>query len=1517
MHSAPPSQRPPAVASARPAKRQRGFAVLITISLLAFLIMLMLTLTALLKVESTVSANSQLSTQAQQNALCALNIALSQLQKFAGPDQRATGTADLGNLGPATPKTPISASDGLGSGKQVFTFPSGGTKYWTGVWGSHEPPLDLYSMSPNTPAVIKPPSDAHARTYGAVLLNWLVSGNEGTTLTFSSITGEITAVSPPPSTVTNMAFTPDDKVNFGTNPMLTGPNGPTISGANGNTPAVLLVGPNSADPTIQAGAAPGSGNTSTYIVAPLVNIQTQNALVPGKDGVGVTTVGRYAWVVLDEGVKAKYNVRDRYGFPTAYTDAGTQPQARYRFQTAPRYGIENMTGMSLYTTPFTTPSTSQSLLSEVLTPTQIRFADSSLDNTVGLGVVRGHFHDLTTYSMGLMTDQLRGGLRSDLTWFLERSQGATGLAYISALPSKIKLSWYDPTLAAGNIITAAHNSILPDGTNNVLHLDHPDYALNYSPAPSKLLQNVSPAAGPTWDVLRSYYSMSAELFAKKSVAMRPATVTQMGITPNIVQHRISFEFWYDAAYKPYIAVEPVFVLGNPYAFPIKFPTQGIDLCYFIDKDQNIKAEWGLAIVKRRAQAGTGWEQEFTRTVDQKVNSYANTGVFSSGYYPILKDRSLSTDSAPSVLDQVIFHIAPPSANGGTMLPGQCIAFQPGPASSSAPTPQPAAAGSDPAFGPPHGKFYTNFSGAKFATGPCTVNLVACPSSGGVPYVDEVFFLHQCNGSSNMNSNIQTRPGGQLRWGDIVTLYPGVACTLEMRVGGNFAGSNIDTIIANKSQVLQSLVNIDLTGCSTVTPGALYAGPVVGGAYLSGGALASDSFIQSSGYRVSYATGPNGAVPQPHYIGGYYGFLALNDAFAVQIFDGNLSHASYPYNMTKSINYRTFADHNIRGANLVYPQAAKLNVPETFVGGKLSTNVGNGFPTVPPYARLFDRGGDENADEKNVSEDAAIFGGDLRNYPPKWGNSTMGNTTTTTQELQNQGQDSMYLYDIVPQDALNNPSDLPILSLAQLQHASLTADDDYVGYGNQPGYAVGNSWPSPYNARTVSVTHGALKQSGLGRGGQNNPTFNTYDISYLLNTALFDRYFFSAIPQRDAINNYAVSMNPRYKFASGYLFASGSYAPTYGDLNMYIQSPANVIPQDPAYNFSVASTAHSISPEFIAAETMMIDGAFNVNSTSPDAWFAFLSSLRSLQYSNSLLSGNQNGAPAKTDTNTAGTPFPRSLKQTAESLKTTDVTDNSAYTGYRRLTDDQLRIMATNIVDQVRMRGPFLSLAQFVNRYLISGDHDAGFDPQFLSGGGVLATVIDPPHQTDPNNKAYLQKDYASSGSTPINILNVGGAKPTTKQFQAATPTPGLGVTLSSAEGFPDASFLSTIREMGDRNTAIPGWLTQADMLQVLGPVMAARSDTFVIRAYGEVLDQNDSSNATANPVDPKILGRAWCEAVVQRFPDYVDVYTNPPWETVRTNGNANSGQKPMSGINLYFGRRFRVVSFRWLSPSDI
>src|SRR5471032_2977742 len=66
--------------------RTGGFALILTITLLSFLVVLVLALTVFARVETQVAINQQRQAQARQNAVLGLTLALGQLQRYAGPD---------------------------------------------------------------------------------------------------------------------------------------------------------------------------------------------------------------------------------------------------------------------------------------------------------------------------------------------------------------------------------------------------------------------------------------------------------------------------------------------------------------------------------------------------------------------------------------------------------------------------------------------------------------------------------------------------------------------------------------------------------------------------------------------------------------------------------------------------------------------------------------------------------------------------------------------------------------------------------------------------------------------------------------------------------------------------------------------------------------------------------------------------------------------------------------------------------------------------------------------------------------------------------------------------------------------------------------------------------------------------------------------------------------------------------------------------------------------------------------
>jgi hypothetical protein len=130
----------------------------------------------------------------------------------------------------------------------------------------------------------------------------------------------------------------------------------------------------------------------------------------------------------------------------------------------------------------------------------------------------------------------------------------------------------------------------------------------------------------------------------------------------------------------------------------------------------------------------------------------------------------------------------------------------------------------------------------------------------------------------------------------------------------------------------------------------------------------------------------------------------------------------------------------------------------------------------------------------------------------------------------------------------------------------------------------------------------------------------------------------------------------------------------------------------------------------------------------------------------------------------------------------------------------------------------------------------------------------------------------------------------------------LGDWSNSAAG-TKGNYLHPKAAEGHSTFGLPGWPRQADLLDRLSPVISVRDDTFVVRAMGASQLVNGSA------------AKAWCEAVYQRIPDYVD--TRIPAHEAPL-GDANLAPLANKYLpNVVLGRRFRMVSFRWLNPAEL
>lgn len=278
----------------------------------------------------------------------------------------------------------------------------------------------------------------------------------------------------------------------------------------------------------------------------------------------------------------------------------------------------------------------------------------------------------------------------------------------------------------------------------------------------------------------------------------------------------------------------------------------------------------------------------------------------------------------------------------------------------------------------------------------------------------------------------------------------------------------------------------------------------------------------------------------------------------------------------------------------------------------------------------------------------------------------------------------------------------------------------------------------------------------------------------------------------------------------------------------------------------------------SAERVLIEGAFNVNSTSVSAWAALLESMLGVNPGNGEVSGDH--APMVRFLTPQGQAFDEEHDRYASP---------TAYTGFRRLHSRDIwdpvnnSGLAVEIVRQVEERGPFLSLSDFVNRALVPEAED---DAQH-GLAGALQTAI---------SRSGLNESMGAPGSDHAWInppARYTGTHHGGSAFHGLHP--------NNAEGA--------------KNLGAPGTLMQADILARIGAVLQARSDTFTIRSYGSVGDPNQPQ------------ARAWSEVTIQRRPEYVASDENQPGDLP---GN-------LSPVNLRLGRRYEIIAFRWLGEDEI
>lgn len=416
---------------------------------------------------------------------------------------------------------------------------------------------------------------------------------------------------------------------------------------------------------------------------------------------------------------------------------------------------------------------------------------------------------------------------------------------------------------------------------------------------------------------------------------------------------------------------------------------------------------------------------------------------------------------------------------------------------------------------------------------------------------------------------------------------------------------------------------------------------------------------------------------------------------------------------------------------------------------------------------------------------------------------------------------------------------PIVSLAALQHSFANGFEfqrPTYGYATlnarepllpQISHAIGNSVaPSMIDSDRTDSTASSSRVYA--------------DHSYLANKALWDDWFFSGIaPQTGADFS---NRRPQRVVAQEFFSNEGSLPVVRYRPNISEDDADELVSRLFRGSFPTDEATDLI------ASLIRIDGPFNVNSTSVEAWKAALGALKNRP----VVVRDSVGSPSVEEseglTPIANLHAPADI--VAKGDGNVDVSNPDQWVGRRTLNDDEIEALAEALVREVRKRGPFLSLADFVNRRLDSPSSG-------LAQSGAVQSALD-------SDVAGLNAAY-QNGSRSV-AQNVA------------------------------ARFAFSEAEEGAISFGAPGIIKQADILTPIAPILTVRSDSFIIRAYGESVDKSG-----------RVLARAWCEASVERMPEYMDMSEEVDTLPVDLR----------SEVNRNFGRRYQVVSFRWLKPEEV
>jgi len=368
----------------------------------------------------------------------------------------------------------------------------------------------------------------------------------------------------------------------------------------------------------------------------------------------------------------------------------------------------------------------------------------------------------------------------------------------------------------------------------------------------------------------------------------------------------------------------------------------------------------------------------------------------------------------------------------------------------------------------------------------------------------------------------------------------------------------------------------------------------------------------------------------------------------------------------------------------------------------------------------------------------------------------------------------------------------------------------------------------------------------------------WDHLFLANEELWDSWFCSGIAP--VVSNGRVT-TPKKTVAEDFFSGKPTQLSRHFQPNLRGSTPGEL-----ADLVEVTGASPGTNGWDLIGSNILNRGQFNVNSTSKEAWKALLMSLSDRPIACNDVSSGPAVIPRDPDrVSLSRHPLANSKAAASGPL------DEHAWRGIRSLSEEEIDKLAVEIVRQVKLRGPFLNMAEFINRRLST-------DTTGVSG--ALQAAID----WDEFNAGY-------SGATS------GSGESVNKAYKGS-------------DGMIDESQLparypNTKAAAGSLYAGIPGYVMQSDLLQGISASLSVRGDTFLVRACGESLSPGG-----------KVAATAWCEAVVQRTPEYVDP-ADAADKKMRRAGQLPDATPDLKPLNQAFGRRFKVISFRWLGKDEI